>query len=97
MGDAAFLLIASEPKTGVLIMIIGFSVGLISGWIVDYTHPKGFLLPQRNKLAKSYKNAKPINVYGKKWGLYGYSDDEYDDSEEASSIVANGHNNKRWK
>ena len=49
---------------------------------------------RRNKLAKSYKNAKPINVYGKKWGLYGYSDDEYDDSEEASSIVANGHNNK---
>ena len=46
MGDAAFLLIASEPKTGFFIMILGFIVGLISGWVVDYTHPKGFLLPK---------------------------------------------------
>ena len=48
MGDAAFLLIASEPKTGFFIMFLGFFVGLLSGWIVDYTHPKGFLVPKRN-------------------------------------------------
>ena len=47
MGDAAFLLIASEPKTGVFIMILGFSVGLLTGWVVDFTHPKDFLKPKK--------------------------------------------------
>ncbi len=47
MGDAAFLLIASEPKTGAFIMILGFSVGLLTGWVVDFTHPKGFLKPKK--------------------------------------------------
>ena len=36
---------------------------------------------RKNKLAKSYKNAKPVNKFGKLWGLYGYSDDEYSDGE----------------
>jgi len=47
MGDAAFLLIASEPKTGVFIIILGFSVGLFTGWVVDFTHPKDFLKPKK--------------------------------------------------
>jgi len=47
MGDAAFLLIASEPKTGFFIMFLGFFVGLIAGWLVDFTHPKGFLIPAK--------------------------------------------------
>ncbi|WP_164488556.1 putative manganese transporter [Photobacterium sanguinicancri] len=38
MGDAAFLLLATEPSTGLLMMAIGCCVGLISGWIVDATH-----------------------------------------------------------
>ncbi len=57
MGDAAFLLIASEPTTGLLIMITGFIVGLISGLIVDYTHPKGFLLPKKT-LSMNTQNEK---------------------------------------
>ena len=36
---------------------------------------------RKNKLAKSYKNAKPVNKFGKLWGLYGYSDDEFSDGE----------------
>ena len=43
MGDAAFLLLATEPQTGVLIMVLGFSVGTISGWLVDATHGRDFL------------------------------------------------------
>ena len=43
MGDAAFLVLATEPQTGVLIMVLGFSVGTISGWIVDATHGRDFL------------------------------------------------------
>ena len=51
MGDAAFLLIASEPNTGFFIMFLGFFVGLIAGWLVDFTHPKGFLIPASLQLS----------------------------------------------
>lgn len=43
MGDAAFLLIAREPKTGLAIMAMGFVLGSVSGWIVDAIHGPGFL------------------------------------------------------
>ncbi len=61
MGDAAFLLIASEPKTGFFIMILGFFVGVISGWIIDYTHPKGFLLPKSAIAIRKNKNLMKTN------------------------------------
>ena len=43
MGDAAFLLIAREPTTGLFIMGLGLIVGTITGYVVDkipvsYTH-----------------------------------------------------------
>lgn len=43
MGDAAFLLIAQEPLTGLAMIAMGFSVGVISGYIVDGIHGKDFL------------------------------------------------------
>lgn len=43
MGDAAFLLIAREPLTGIAIMVMGMVVGSISGWIVDAIHGPDFL------------------------------------------------------
>ena len=43
MGDAAFLLIAQEPLTGIAIMAMGFVVGSISGWIVNHLHGPDFL------------------------------------------------------
>ncbi len=43
MGDAAFLLLAKEPQTCVLIMVLGFSVGTLTGWIVDRIHGHDFL------------------------------------------------------
>ncbi|MDO6498361.1 putative manganese transporter [Photobacterium sanguinicancri] len=46
MGDAAFLLLATEPSTGLLMMVIGCCVGLISGWIVDATHGCDFMRPE---------------------------------------------------
>ena len=45
MGDAAFLLLAIEPSTGMLIFSIGILVGCISGYIVDIIHGKKFMLP----------------------------------------------------
>jgi len=43
MGDAAFLLLAQEPLTGLGIIILGFSVGTLSGWIVNYIHGADFM------------------------------------------------------
>ena len=45
MGDAAFLLIAKEPTTGLMMMAIGLVVGTISGFVVDKIHGRDFLRP----------------------------------------------------
>ncbi|MGC6517521.1 MAG: putative manganese transporter [Candidatus Puniceispirillaceae bacterium] len=45
MGDAAFLLIAKEPMTGLLIMAIGLVVGTITGMCADKIHGRDFLRP----------------------------------------------------
>lgn len=43
MGDAAFLLLAADPKTGLLVITTGLVVGILSGVIVWLTHPPEFL------------------------------------------------------
>ena len=43
MGDAAFLLLAREPLTGLGIMVMGFVVGTLSGWAVDGLHGTKFM------------------------------------------------------
>ena len=43
MGDAAFLLLAAEPLTGLFIFILGAFVGTISGFIVDKIHGENYL------------------------------------------------------
>ena len=43
MGDAAFLLLATEPKTGLFIFVLGAAVGTISGYIVDAIHGVNYL------------------------------------------------------
>ena len=43
MGDAAFLLIAQEPLTGLAIIVLGFVVGTLSGWIINAIHGGDFL------------------------------------------------------
>ena len=43
MGDAAFLLLAAEPSTGLLIFLLGLSVGTVSGFIIDFIHGKEYL------------------------------------------------------
>ena len=43
MGDAAFLLIAQEPLTGLAMVILGFVVGTLSGWIINFIHGGDFL------------------------------------------------------
>ena len=43
MGDAAFLLLAAEPFTGLFIFALGASVGALTGFIVDKIHGESFL------------------------------------------------------
>ena len=43
MGDAAFLLLAAEPKTGLFIFGLGAFVGTLSGYIVDVIHGASYL------------------------------------------------------
>lgn len=45
MGDAAFLLLAAEPSTGLLLLAVGAVIGVISGLIVDALHGVDFLRP----------------------------------------------------
>ena len=43
MGDAAFLLIAQEPLTGLAMVVLGFTVGTLSGWVINAIHGSDFL------------------------------------------------------
>ena len=43
MGDAAFLLLAREPLTGLAMIALGFVVGTLSGWAVNFIHGGAFL------------------------------------------------------
>ena len=43
MGDAAFLILAIEPTTGLLIFGIGIIVGSISGYVIDFIHGINFM------------------------------------------------------
>jgi hypothetical protein len=49
MGDAAFLLIAREPMTGLFVMAMGLGIGAITGMIVDAVHGTDFMRPERAK------------------------------------------------
>ncbi len=48
MGDAAFLILAIEPSTGLLIFSLGIIVGSASGYFIDFFHGTEFMLPQSN-------------------------------------------------
>ena len=50
MGDAAFLLIAREPMTGLAMIVLGFVVGTLSGWTVNHIHGGDFLRSRVRKL-----------------------------------------------
>ncbi|MAK17404.1 MAG: hypothetical protein CMN41_02020 [SAR116 cluster bacterium] len=49
MGDAAFLLIAREPITGLAMIVVGFTVGTLSGWIINAIHGGDFLRGSQSK------------------------------------------------
>ena len=52
MGDAAFLLIAQLPLTGLAMIGLGFVIGTLSGWIVNKIHAFDFLYDHNLKTAR---------------------------------------------
>lgn len=79
MGDAAFLLIASEPKTGLAMMAMGVIVGTTSGRIINLFHADNFLRPKqaeknetvhsRSPQDKEAVSKKAINLQGYLWSV----------------------------
>ncbi len=67
MGDAAFLLIAKDPKIGLFIMLIGFFVGFVSGILVNLIHKKNFMkmngcdVIKLNSKPSKYKSSKSLD------------------------------------
>ncbi|MGO1119026.1 putative manganese transporter [Rhodovibrionaceae bacterium A322] len=53
MGDAAFLLLAREPQTGLAMWGLGLTVGMISGWAVDLFHAPGYMKGMGTTLQES--------------------------------------------
>ncbi|BCN24426.1 putative manganese transporter [Vibrio alfacsensis] len=51
MGDAAFLLLAAKPATGLSVIGLGIVVGAISGWVVNAFHTDDFLRPKQKENA----------------------------------------------
>jgi hypothetical protein len=57
MGDAAFLLIAAEPMTGLAVFALGAVVGTVSGYIIDWTHGTGFMRLDRPDVSDTLAKA----------------------------------------
>ena len=49
MGDAAFLILAKEPQTGLLLIASTFFVGWISGIVVNALHGENFMRARKDK------------------------------------------------
>ncbi len=61
MGDAAFLILAIEPSTGLLIFTLGIIVGSISGYCIDILHGTKFML-QQSKIKIEFEQIKKTFV-----------------------------------
>ena len=61
MGDAAFLILAMEPSTGLLIFTISIIAGSIAGYLIDFFHKKDFMIP-KNIVELEFNNLKKTFV-----------------------------------
>ena len=67
MGDAAFLLLAREPLTALLIFAISLTAGTITGLLVDWFHGRDFMAmeldenPPEDIIKSSHKHSGKLN------------------------------------
>jgi len=71
MGDAAFLLLASEPRSGAIVLIISWGIGMVYGWVVDQIHGTQFLRPQAN-VVPSPHGGSPSVIRARRFSLEGH-------------------------
>lgn len=45
MGDASFLLLAREPQTALLVLLVSLTAAVVSGYLIQLLHPVDFLRP----------------------------------------------------
>lgn len=77
MGDAAFLLLASQPVTGLYVIGIGVVTGCITGLVINALHRDDFMRPALTKLSNKLRTSccsatsavsfKAINLQGLFW------------------------------
>lgn len=72
MGDAAFLLLAREPQTFLLVIAISMVVGTLSGLIVDKIHGTGFMRSHESNLKEFRAHCGPAVNYSKPMTLIWY-------------------------
>lgn len=74
MGDAAFLLLAAEPTTGLLLIAISMVVGVISGLTIDAIHGPDWLRPNidpkvdpQDRPAQAREASTSASIQGQFW------------------------------
>lgn len=67
MGDAAFLLLATRPFDGMIVLSTGLIVGSISGYIVNKIHEVDYLAPETDSIPKNQPTIQdtPIKYAGR--------------------------------
>lgn len=73
MGDAAFLLLAQEPKTALIVMAGSITLGTLTGWSVEALHGKDFLRAKQDDWHHFRTQCGRIVQYGSTtlWSWYG--------------------------
>ena len=76
MGDAMFLLLAKEPATGAMILLLSVAIGTVSGYVIDAIHGGDFLraatpTPEKRscETAAPDKDGRPYRVLRFAWLL----------------------------
>lgn len=69
MGDAAFLMLARQPGTGLKLIAIGLVAGTVFGWIVNRIHGRDFLRVNRQVTFLPDENPLPVPHW--MWGAWG--------------------------
>ncbi|EJL9427563.1 putative manganese transporter [Vibrio cholerae] len=77
MGDAAFLLLASQPVTGLYVIGIGVVTGCVTGLVINALHRDNFMRPTLTELSNKLRTSccsatsavsfKAINLQGLFW------------------------------